>query len=212
MALEFPSNPTLNQEFTIDATGQIYYWDGQSWTAKPETAPFAFTATSASYALSALSASTSITIGSKSPLYQVFAYINSVGTVANNTVLKLNTYNTQLNNSAGAWNTSSGDYTVSVPGLYRVDAQMTYNSHNAVSGSSYRVIATKNNVTQGETVYYPLITNAGPVCTGVLQALIDCRAAGDIISFYYQQTSGTFLYVTPGSGSGYVSIERIVTY
>ena len=211
MAIEFPSSPALNQEFTIEATGQIYYWDGSTWSAKPPIATYANNVTTASYALSALSASTSVTVGSKSPQYQVFAYLNSVGTVASNTNLKINFYNTVLNKVGSSWNTSSGDFTCPAGGLYRVDSSITYNSHNSVSSSRYSTYVTKNGVNMGETRFYPMMSLPNIVCTGNNQALIDCNT-GDILSFWIFQNSGTFLYVTPWSGSGYVSIERLITY
>lgn len=211
MAIEFPSSPALYDEFTITSTGQIYYWDGQSWTAKPATVAYASAATTASYALSALSASTSVTIGSRNPVCQVFAYINSVGTVSSGTNLKVNFLNNVINNAGSAWNTASGDYTVQVAGVYRLDGNIRYNSHNAANASYYSIYVTKNGSNIAETRYFPMISYAGAVSTGNVQALTEC-AVGDVLSFYIFQNSGQFLYVTPSSGSGYISIERTITY
>lgn len=35
MALNFPKNPTLNEEYPVG--GVIYIWDGQKWTSKGAT-------------------------------------------------------------------------------------------------------------------------------------------------------------------------------
>lgn len=199
-------NSTTSVYFTN--TGTVGTWNATvpaTW-ANGDSIAFKF-----SVPMSGLSSS--IQMSDKADLRLIAAYASrsttqSISTGAAQTIV----YTSKSGDTHGAFNTSTGVYTVPVAGRYVVKATCTYDSHSpGASTQLYELIATKNLSGSAEArslfLRHAIATGFSQYVALSGSTTFDC-VAGDTLEIRTSQNSGGSINLYGSAGHNNVSIER----
>lgn len=109
----------------------------------------------------------------------------------------------------GAMDTSTGIYTVKVPGKYRVSGKFLINNASWTAGTTCTLICYKNGSTyvalyrSDETA-----STTGKYLGGAGEVIVDC-VAGDTLSLVIDHNNGSSVNILNAATHTYISIERI---
>lgn len=121
---------------------------------------------------------------------------------ATGTEQDITAWDTVATDTHGAFNSSTGVYTVRVPGLYKISGSAAIESNT--TGLRYAIVQ-RNNVTIAFSSGYNAYAQV-PIC--VFSTLVNC-VAGDTLKVRYYQDSGANRAFSPFAGLTVLNIERL---
>ena len=210
MAINFPNNPSIGDEYENPFDGRTTYWNGEAWN--PAIAPqyYVSYSLSSSYAeVAAYAATQSYAAASGSIDLIGYASRNTSLSIPNNTYVNLSSLNgVVINNSGGAFNNGTGVFTVSQAGLYRIAGGICYLSHTQTPGNTYLVSVAKGSTivaTSGKTSYTSRTfkQNVGPV------EYVTYASPGDTFKIQAYQSSSSTLSLSTLPGDNWIEIEKL---
>lgn len=138
----------------------------------------------------------------------VLMYVNTAGqTVANNTLTTVTTWTKTFDRLSANFNASTGTFTAPATGYYHIDGQITFATAVGVVNSQYSVSIVANGVSVAVPTVYQQSTS-----TDALAVPFSCDvslSAGQTLLIQAYQNTGASRTLTTGTGSNYVSINRI---
>ena|SRR5438067_2389576 len=120
----------------------------------------------------------------------------------NNAVQDITSWDAVTLDTHGSFNTTTGVYTVPVPGKYEIAANVSFTG-NATGKRSFQIVKNGTGVTNSE---FPASTAYNNAMPGTI--ILDC-AAGDTLKLTAYQNSGGSLTYTADSSYTWLSIKRL---
>lgn len=130
---------------------------------------------------------------------------STAGSVINSNVTVA--YSSKVFDTHNAYNTTNGNYTVPVPGKYKVSGSLLFNTNNVSQGTQYSILVAQNGATVLQFQNWVASTGSYPKGVSIGGAVLSCGVNDTIQLLYFANWAGATL--ATASNANYVSIVRV---